>query len=61
MKTAKDEEAHQPKINSEIYIRLDAWKGEEKVMLDWWNFGIWSICELYCLILHYSGDLSIKI
>jgi hypothetical protein len=31
------------------------------VILDWWNFGIWSICELYCLILHYSGDLSIKI
>lgn len=31
------------------------------MVLDWWNFGFWSICELYCLILHYSGDLGIKI
>lgn len=60
MKTARDE-VYQPRIGNEIFVRTESARGEEKVVLDWWSLGIWSITELYCLILHYSGDLGIKI
>lgn len=29
--------------------------------LDWWRFGGWTVCEVYCLVLNYCSDLSSKI
>jgi hypothetical protein len=31
------------------------------VEIQWWKFGAWAVCEIYCLALHYCSDLSSKI